>query len=311
MKNYYRVMLGRKSIHSDECYKGEYIGAGFGIDVDLTGKLPENWKEFNKKFIPLYLEKRPDKSKIAAGLSCGFLYTVSKGMLIGDIVLCPNGSGSYYVGEIIENYSYHANAILPHRRKVRWYSKTIERTHFSDALKNSTGSIGTVSNITKFTDEIERLIAGDAPPTIVSTDDTVEDPSVFALEQHLEDFLVKNWKQTELGKNYEIFEEDGELVGQQYPTDTGNIDILAVSKDKKELLIVELKKGRASDVVIGQIQRYMGYVQEELAADNQKVKGVIIAFEDDARIRRALVVAPNIELYRYHVTFKLYKNTEK
>lgn len=304
-------MLGKKSIYADECYKGGFIGVGFGFDMDLTDKLPDNWKEFNKQFIPIYLAKNPEKSKIAAGLSCGFLHTVAKGMQIGDIVLCPNGTGGYYVGEILENYSYYPNQPLSHRRKVKWYPKTIDRAQLSEALKSSTGSIGTVSNITRFADEIDSLIAGNVPPTIISTDETVEDPSVFALEQHLEDFLVKNWKQTELGKNYEIFEEEGELVGQQYPTDTGNIDILAISKDKKELLVVELKKGRASDMVVGQIQRYMGYVQEELAADNQIVKGVIIAFEDDPRIRRALVVAPNIESYRYHVTFKLFKNTEK
>lgn len=62
-----------------------------------------------------------------------------------------------------------------------------------------------------------------------------------------------------------------------YPSDTGPIDILAISKDGKELLIVELKKGRASDVLVGQIQRYMGYVLDELAEENQTVKGVIIA----------------------------------
>jgi restriction system protein len=311
MKSYYRVMLGQKSIHAEECHKGGFIGADFEIGIDLTGKLPDNWRDFNKKFIPIYISNHPEKSKIAAGLSCGFLYTVSKGIQIGDIVLCPNGAGSYYVGEVMENYSYSPNQILPHRRKVRWYPKTIERSNMSEALRNSTGSIGTISNITKFSDEIEKLIEGNVPPTIVSTDETIEDPSVFALEQHLEDFLVKNWKQTELGKKYEIFEEDGEPVGQQYPTDTGNIDILAVSKDKKELLVVELKKGRASDTVVGQIQRYMGYVLEELAEENQKVKGLIIAFDDDSRIRRALVVASNIEFYRYHVTFKLYKNNEK
>ena len=82
------------------------------------------------------------------------------------------------------------------------------------------------------------------PATLISTDETVEDPSVFALEKHLEDFLVQNWKQTELGKDYDIYEEDGELVGQQYPSDTAPIDILAISKDKKSLLVVELKKGR-------------------------------------------------------------------
>ena len=43
------------------------------------------------------------------------------------------------------------------------------------------------------------------------------------------------------------------------------MDILAISKDKSELLVIELKKGRASDVVVGQIQRYMGFAQYELA----------------------------------------------
>ena len=97
------------------------------------------------------------------------------------------------------------------------------------------------------------------------------------------------------------------MVGQQYPSDTGNIDILAVSKDKKELLVVELKKGRVSDVVVGQVQRYMGYAKEELAEEGQAVRGVIIAFEDDVRIRRALLVAPNIDFYTYKVHFKLEK----
>jgi restriction system protein len=132
-------------------------------------------------------------------------------------------------------------------------------------------------------------------------------PSIFALEKHLEDFLVKNWHHTELGKHYDIYEEDGEKVGQQYQSDTGLIDILAISKDKKELLVVELKKGRVSDVVVGQVQRYMGYVQDELAENNQKVRGVIIAFEDDIKIHRALSVAPNIDFFTYKIHFKLEK----
>ena len=113
-----------------------------------------------------------------------------------------------------------------------------------------------------------------------------------------------------MGKTYDIFEEDGELVGQQYPSDTGPIDILAISKDKKELLVIELKKGRASDQVVGQIQRYMGYVLEELAEQGQSVKGIIIALEDDIRIRRALAVATNIGFYTYQVSFKLDKKIE-
>lgn len=177
----------------------------------------------------------------------------------------------------------------------------------SPALRNSAGSIGTVSNVSGHREELEKLIGGIPAPTLVATDPTVEDPTAFALEKHLEDFLVDNWGQTELGKKYDIFTEDGEAVGQQYPTDTGPLDILAVSKDKKCLLVVELKKGRASDAVVGQILRYMGFVSQELAEEGQVVKGVIIALEDDPKIRRALSVSPNIEFYRYQVSFKLVK----
>jgi len=78
----------------------------------------------------------------------------------------------------------------------------------SEQLQNSTGSIGTVSNITKYAEEIESLIAGNRPIAIISTDETIEDPATFALEKHLEDFLVENRKSTEFGKNYDIFQEE-------------------------------------------------------------------------------------------------------
>jgi len=307
MKKYVRIMLGGKSIYANECFSGNFIGADFDIKQDLTNHLPENWRDFNKEYIPIWLKIFPDKGKVSAGLACGMLWTVCKGLSIGDIVLCPDGQGNYYVGEIDSNYFYRADSILPHRRVVKWYPVAIERSAMSNELRNSTGSIGTTSDITKYAEEIESLIGGKKPPTLISTDTTVENPSEFALEKHLEDFLVKNWKHTDLGKSYDIFEEDGRIIGQQYPSDTGPIDILAISKDKKTLLVVELKKGRVSDVVVGQIQRYMGYVLEELAEKSQKVKGVIIGLEDDIRIKRALAVTTNIEFYRYQVSFKLFK----
>jgi len=211
------------------------------------------------------------------------------------------------VGEVTGDYFYQPDGVLQHRRPVQWLSQTIDRADMSDTLRNSAGSIGTVSNITGYSDEIEKLISGIKPSVIISTDPDVEDPAAFAMEKHLEDFLVLNWTQTDLGKEYDIFEEEGEKVGQQYQTDTGVVDILAISKDKKRLLVVELKKGRASDAVVGQILRYMGYVQEELAEEGQSVKGTIIAQEEDQRIRRALAVVPNIDFYRYQINFKLMK----
>jgi restriction system protein len=306
--SYYRLMLGRASAYVDVCVEHGYVGADFDIHEDLSGKLPDDWREFNKRFIPVFMANVPGKTKVVAGLACGMLWTISKGMQEGDVVLTPTGTGSYHVGQVTGPYYYAPSSPLPHRRPVTWRTELIGRAEMSDALKRSTGSIGTVSNVTQFASEIETLVGGPKAPDLVASDPTVEDASTFALEKHLEDFLVANWSATELGKTHRIYEVDGERVGQQYATDTGPIDILAISHDNSELLVVELKRGRASDSVVGQIQRYMGYVAQDLAESGQSVRGVIIALDDDLRIRRALAVAPNIDFYRYEVNFKLHKS---
>lgn len=307
MKHYYRVMLGKKSSYAEACFAGNFIGADFGMRHDLTDHLPDEWRLFNREFIPVFLAAHPEKTRIGAGLACGALWTICKGVQTGDIVLCPDGGGSYRIGEVIGNYAYEPSGVLPHRRPVRWLGRSIDRTEMSEQLKRSAGSIGTISNVSRHRDEIEKLTFGSQEPSLIASDPTVEDPASFAMEKHLEDFLVQNWGQTELGKEYDIYEEDGESVGQQYPTDTGPVDIFAISKDRQKLLIVELKKGRASDGVVGQTLRYMGYVKEELAEANQTVCGAIIALEDDQRIRRALAMVPGIVFYRYRIEFELVK----
>ena len=304
---YYRIMAGAKSVFAQEFLEGGFIAANWNIDQDLTHDLPDDWREFNHRFIPVYLTALPEKSKISAGLACGMLHTLSKGINQGDIILTPRGDGHYLVGKVISVYYYVPSGELSHRRKVEWFEQTLPREMMSQELKNSSGSAGAVCNITKYAEELKTLIDGKETVEHLEPDEVVEDPTAFALEKHLEHFLVENWSKTELGATYDIYTEDGQLVGQQYPSDTGPIDILAISKDKKTLLVVELKRGRASDRVVGQIQRYMGYVKDELAEADQQVKGVIIALEDDLRIRRALSVAQNIEFYRYQLSFKLNK----
>ena len=308
MKNYFRVMLGAKSAYAALCREQGFIGADYQIAQDLSADLFDNWRDFNQKYRPIFLDAHPEKTMIGAGLACGALWTVAKGIQKGDMVLCPNGSGTYFVGEVASDYFYVPGQPLPHRRSVNWLAQTILRDDMSDALKNSTGSIGTVSTITPHAVEIVKLLGVQLnDPVLVASDPDVEDAAAFAMEKHLEDFLVKNWAQTELGKDYDIYAEDGEPVGQQYPTDTGPMDLLAVKKDKSELLVVELKRGKASDVVVGQVLRYMGFVKEDLAESHQAVRGAIIALEDDLRIRRALAVTPSIQFFRYQISFKLLK----
>ena len=81
-----------------------------------------------------------------------------------------------------------------------------------------------------------------------------------------------------------------------------------MSKDNKEVLVVELKKGRASDKVVGQIQRYMGYIKSEIANDQQKVKGLIIGLRDDLGLKHAISINPDIEFRKYQIRFDLLKD---
>lgn len=304
-RSYYRVRLGRAAIYAAECIEGGFIGGGWGFTEDLSGQFGEDWRDFNARYRPVFLERHPDKTPVAAGLACGMLWTICKGMKIGDVIFSPDQNGDFALGEITSDYYFAAGQFLPQRRRVNWYPQRIPRGEVSDDLKRSTNGPGTVVEITAYAEEIERLIGRDAPPTVIATNAVIEDASTFALEKHLEDFLVANWSQTLLGRDYDIFSDEGELVGQQYPSDTGPIDVLAISKDRKTLLVVELKRGRASDVVVGQIQRYMGYVAGELAEEGQSVRGAIIALEDDLRLQRALSVTQNIDFYRYQVSFRL------
>jgi restriction system protein len=306
-RQYRRLMLGKGSKHAADCFAGNFVGADFDVDEDLTGQLPDAWKEFNKTFIPKVLAAQPDKTKIGAGLTCGSLWVVCKGMNTGDIVICPDGEGTYRVGEITGEYQYVPGGILQHRRPVRWLDVSIPRTAMSEALRNSTGSIGTVCDVSGHYDELARLIGNTAQPQIIATDETIEDPMAFAMESHLEHFIVENWEQTDFGQEFIIFEEDGEQTGKQYDTPAGRMDIVAVSKDRKKLLIIELKRGRTSDIVVGQLLRYMGFAKEQMAEPGQEIHGVVIALEDDQKLRWAMSAMPNVAFYRYQISFKLQK----
>ena len=157
-------------------------------------------------------------------------------------------------------------------------------------------------------------ISGSAPfGTLESEEEIVEkevevhgiaDLQNFGMEKHLEDFLITNWDKTFFGKKYDLIYEEGDLLSQQYATSVGPIDLLAISKDKKEYLVLELKKGRSSDSVVGQILRYMAWVKKNLAKD-QDVKGAVVVLDADEKIEHSLAMLKNIDLYTYQVSFSL------
>jgi hypothetical protein len=132
----------------------------------------------------------------------------------------------------------------------------------------------------------------------------------FALEKHLEDFIVKNFDNIFNGQ-LELYRDEGS-VGQQYPVidsqgkEIGYIDILAREPSTNSYIIIELKKGRESDRVVGQALRYMGWVAENLCHEGEKVKGLIICKEMDERLVYALrMVQDIIKVKLYRVDFQL------
>lgn len=125
------------------------------------------------------------------------------------------------------------------------------------------------------------------------------------IETKLEDYIVQNWSEIDFGSRLRLYEEVGEPVGQQYDTgEIGRIDLLCEDLDSGDLVIIELKKGRPSDEVVGQLARYIGWAQEKIAQGRQ-VRGIVLAPDFDAKLRYAARAIPGMELLRYKIRFEI------
>ncbi len=130
----------------------------------------------------------------------------------------------------------------------------------------------------------------------------------FGYERALRDFLAENWDNTYLGQDWALHTEAGELVGVEYRAGAaGRIDLLARHRSKKGWLVVELKLGRSSDRAVGQLLRYMGWVESHLAKPGEEVAGAIVAESLDDRLRYALraLRGRNIRVFQYRVQLDL------
>lgn len=307
MTRYCRIILGRGHSFVADCYENGFIGVDFDFEDDLTNDLYEDWREFNKEFVPKLIERFPGKTRVSAGLACGMTWSVCKGLQIGDVVLAPTGDRTFYVGDVTGPYRFAEDENLPHQRPVKWRRTIIQLDDLSDQLRRSVGSIGTTCMLDGHVEEIERLLSGVENKLVATNDgEVIENVSEFVFEEHLEEFMIKNWELTPFAAEFDIYRnEKGELTGQQYAAfGKDRIDILAISKDKNTLLVIELKRGKGTDQVLGQVLRYMGYVNS-LKEDDQTVKGLIIAHEDDPRIRHALSMVQNVSFYSYKIQFTL------
>src|SRR5687768_1540148 len=89
----------------------------------------------------------------------------------------------------------------------------------------------------------------------------------------------------------------------EFSVDGRFIDILAVSKTG-DFVVIEVKVYRGHEKAIGQLLRYMGWVEKNLAA-GKAVRGVIVASDITEDLKLAASQIRNVRLFEYELSFKL------
>lgn len=127
---------------------------------------------------------------------------------------------------------------------------------------------------------------------------------LFPIETHLRDFIAQNIRVIKVnGHSLKLYIDDTGRDGVEYPTDVGRIDILAIDEEDS-FVVFELKLSRGPDRAMGQISRYMGWIKRNLAK-GKKVKGVLVAKSVDEKLKYAVSIIPDINLFEYELNFKL------
>jgi hypothetical protein len=74
-----------------------------------------------------------------------------------------------------------------------------------------------------------------------------------------------------------------------------------------DYVVIELKVSKGHDRVVGQLLRYMGWIKQNLANENQKVRGVIVAREITEDLILATSMVQDITLLEYKLKVSLHK----
>ena len=247
------------------------------------------------------------------GINCVYLYYKDINLLILAYgIMEAFVGGDTWSNEVSENnptisqYFEHNSLGKPYR-----YGDSFVYKAYQPKIENqSVKFINLKNNLEvkreQFNKELNQLVEfyGKIINLEIRNEESSYSQGLFYMESQLEDFIIKNWENTELGKKYDLIYENGDLIRKQYKTDIGIIDILAKDKKNKNHVVIELKRNQTSDDTFGQLTRYMGWVKRHL--NDKNVKGIIIAGKYDKKLDYALEFAPfDTEVFIYNVSFTL------
>jgi endonuclease len=136
----------------------------------------------------------------------------------------------------------------------------------------------------------------------VADDDNEQTSRRFAYEADLRDFLAKNPNLIEPGLRFDSDED--RVTGIEFPAGSRFIDILALDK-ANNYVVIELKVSRGYDRAIGQLLRYIAWIEKNHATPSQSVRGVIIAREISEDLQLACSKVLGVSLFEYEISVTL------
>lgn len=183
--------------------EGNYIAIGWKKMGDLSNLEPTR-EAYYKKYSEIY----PDAKKMSVSNSAGQIYRFINEAKIGDYVVFPTKFDRRVNIGIIESDYYfdESEREYPHKRKVNWILKGINRNKYSQAARYEFGSFLSFFKIQKYTNEHEAVITGKSfAETNNQEDDSI---SIEAIEDSTKDYILK-----ELSKNYKGYDFE-EIVSE-------------------------------------------------------------------------------------------------
>lgn len=139
-----RAEFGR---YTEDFLKGGYAAIGWMQDVDLSGINSRD------ELYPIYREQYPeDTSNVVIGQQVGQIARFLLEIRAGDYVITPSSNTEiiHYGTVTPDSYYYFTGkdgCPYPHRRKIKWNAKPIERNAFSVPFQNTIRSSLTVFKV--------------------------------------------------------------------------------------------------------------------------------------------------------------------
>jgi len=253
-------------------------------------------KEFNDRLRDLYYGPRPFHDRIEAFVDMGRIgsHTLSQFLVAFDPSQYPLVSP--WTKDMLE---------LDNQQEEEAQLIALERSGIVDPTAYSPRTIRYLSDMVVF--EAVREAAGLdaynkvnqllwlAKENVPEGDEEEGGPfTSVQFESDLRRYLAQNPQKIEKGLT---------VIGQEFDTgEVGRIDLLCADSKGRDV-VVELKRGRKSDDVVGQVMRYLGWVEQHR---NPAARGIIVVNEPDIRLTYAVrPMKDRIQVKFYRVMFEV------